>query len=192
MGGAGILPVAIHKSKLYFLFGKENKYEKSAPGFSDFGGGTEKGETQLDTAIREGHEELSGFLSKEYIQKVIDKKGLFQIDNKKYRTFILPIKYDESLVKYFNNNASLIHSKLHKHVFHKYRIFEKQEIKWIPVDELLNMKSEFRNFYSHILSRLVSKQHEIISFIKNSKKHSKTKKTKQRKHYHNHSVKNST
>jgi hypothetical protein len=38
--GAGILPTTIHNGKLYFLFGKEGKYEDSAPGFSDFGGGT--------------------------------------------------------------------------------------------------------------------------------------------------------
>jgi hypothetical protein len=39
MGAAGILPATIRNGKLWFLFGKENKYEKSAPGFSDFGGG---------------------------------------------------------------------------------------------------------------------------------------------------------
>ena len=38
--GAGILPTTIHKGKLYFLFGKEGKHEDSAPGFSDFGGGS--------------------------------------------------------------------------------------------------------------------------------------------------------
>ena len=39
--GAGILPTTIHNDKLYFLFGKENQYEDSAEGFSDFGGGTD-------------------------------------------------------------------------------------------------------------------------------------------------------
>ena len=52
--GAGILPTTIYKNKLYFLFGKENKYEDSAPGFSDFGGGKDNDETYLQTAIREG------------------------------------------------------------------------------------------------------------------------------------------
>ena len=42
--GAGILPTTIHNGKLYFLFGKEGKYEDSAPGFSDFGGGTDNNE----------------------------------------------------------------------------------------------------------------------------------------------------
>ena len=62
MPGSSILPVAIHKGKLYFLFGKENSLEDSAPGFSDFGGGIESGETAYQTAIREGSEELTGFL----------------------------------------------------------------------------------------------------------------------------------
>ena len=37
--GGGILPTTIHEGRLYFLFGKESKYEDTAPGFSDFGGG---------------------------------------------------------------------------------------------------------------------------------------------------------
>ena len=60
--GAGILPTTIHNNKLYFLFGRENKYEDSAPGFSDFGGGTDNSETFLETAVREAGEELTGFL----------------------------------------------------------------------------------------------------------------------------------
>ena len=43
--GAGILPTTIHQGKLYFLFVIEGKYEDSAPGFSDFGGGTDFSET---------------------------------------------------------------------------------------------------------------------------------------------------
>ena len=50
--GAGILPATIRNGKLWFLFGKENQYEKSAPGFSDFGGGVEKDETPLEKAVR--------------------------------------------------------------------------------------------------------------------------------------------
>ena len=62
MVGSSILPVAIHDNTLYFLFGKENPFEDSAKGFSDFGGGMERNESRLDTALREGSEELSGFL----------------------------------------------------------------------------------------------------------------------------------
>ena len=39
--GASILPVTIYNGKLYFLFGKERDIDEN-PGWSDFGGGTDK------------------------------------------------------------------------------------------------------------------------------------------------------
>ena len=66
--GAGILPTSIHRGKLYFLFGKENKYADT-PGFSDIGGGQDGNETFLQCAIREGTEELTGFLGRSKINK---------------------------------------------------------------------------------------------------------------------------
>ena len=57
--GGGILPATIHEGKLYFLFGKEGKYEDTAPGFSDFGGGTDNNESLIKTATREGGEEFN-------------------------------------------------------------------------------------------------------------------------------------
>mgnify|MGYP005661278921 FL=1 len=64
MVAGSILPMAIHNNKLYFLFGKENPLEKSAKGWSDFGGRLENSETPFSAAIREGSEELTGFLGK--------------------------------------------------------------------------------------------------------------------------------
>ncbi len=56
--GGGILPVAFHKGKIYFLFSREYSKSKTKRGlWSDFGGSKEKGETLLETAIREGFEE---------------------------------------------------------------------------------------------------------------------------------------
>ena len=79
--GAGILPTAIHNNKLYFLFGKENKYEESAPGFSDFGGGSDNNESYLKTAIREAGEELTGYLgSDDDVRKLLRKT--YVIDHK--------------------------------------------------------------------------------------------------------------
>ena len=54
MVGAGILPVSIYNKKVYFLFGKENKFEDFAPGWADFGGGQDNQESFLEIAIREG------------------------------------------------------------------------------------------------------------------------------------------
>ena len=79
--GAGILPTTIHNNKLYFLFGKENQYEDSAAGFSDFGGGTDNNEDFLETAIREGGEELTGFLGSDNdVKSMLKKYGTYNID----------------------------------------------------------------------------------------------------------------
>ena len=118
--GAVILPTTIYKNKLYFLFGKENKNEKSAPGFSDFGGGTDNNETFLQTAIREGCEELTGFLGSNIdLKKRLKKNGTYKIDYKSelnnkttYRMHIFPLEYDEKLPFYYNNNQKFIQKHL--------------------------------------------------------------------------------
>jgi hypothetical protein len=73
MVAGSILPVCIHNNQLYFLFGKENKKEKDAPGWADFGGGCEPRETPYQTALREGYEETSGFLQpKDLVKHVFE------------------------------------------------------------------------------------------------------------------------
>ena len=74
--GAGILPVTVHRGKVYFLFSREYIGSKDDGGlWSDFGGSKEKNESFFDTAVREGYEESGGFLG----NKSDIKKG------KKYR-----------------------------------------------------------------------------------------------------------
>jgi 8-oxo-dGTP pyrophosphatase MutT (NUDIX family) len=74
MVAGSILPVTIHNKKLYFLFGQESKFEDYAPGWSDFGGNCENGETPYKTALRESSEELTGFLGNSIeIKKLIKK-----------------------------------------------------------------------------------------------------------------------
>ena len=63
MGGS-ILPVTVINGKIYLLFGKERDIDEN-PGWSDFGGGTDKGESYIQTASREGMEEMTGFLGNE-------------------------------------------------------------------------------------------------------------------------------
>ncbi len=123
--GAGILPTTIYKNKLYFLFGKENKYEDTAPGFSDFGGGTDNKETYMETAIREGGEELTGFLgSDEELKKMLERNGTYNIDNKTphgsiYRIHIFPMTYDPLLPFYYNNNQRFLQKLLEPVVIKK-------------------------------------------------------------------------
>lgn len=185
--GAGILPTTIHDGKLYFLFGKENQYEDSAPGFSDFGGGTDNNESFLETAVREAGEELTGFLGNSTdIYHMLKKCGTYNIDyksngHKTYRMHIFPFQYNEYLPLYYNNNQRFLQTHLSKSVITKYKIFEKEEIRWIPIDKLKSMKSQFRNYFQDIIDIILSQQNEIKKFINNCKNKSTYKRRLRKK-----------
>jgi hypothetical protein len=169
--GAGILPTTIYKNRLYFLFGKENKYEDTAPGFSDFGGGTDNKETYVETAIREGCEELTGFLGSEGdVKQMLERSGTYNIDNKTphgsiYRIHIFPMSYDPLLPFYYNNNQRFLQKRLDPQVIKKTKIFEKEEIRWVCVDEIRKLKSQFRFFFKPIVDRLYNEREDIKKFI---------------------------
>jgi hypothetical protein len=165
--GAGILPTTLVNGKLYFLFGKENKYADT-PGFSDFGGGTEKGESYLATAIREGGEELTGFLgSDQDLKKMMLSRGTFNIDYKpsNYRMHILPFKYDTALPHYYNNNQKFLQKRLDPEVIKKSKIFEKAEIRWICEDDLNKMRNQFRSYFQNIIDLIIANKYKIKQFI---------------------------
>ena len=182
--GAGILPTTIYNNKIYFLFGKENKYEDSAEGYSDFGGGTDNKETYFNTAIREGGEELTGFLgSSSDIKKMLKKYGTYNIDYKSYPKFatyrmhIFPIEYNPFLSHYYNNNQRFLQKRLDQNVIKKSKIFEKEEIKWVCIDDILKMRKKFRSYFQNIVDIILDKREEITHFITKNLKHtiSKTK-----------------
>lgn len=174
--GAGILPTSIYKGKLYFLFGKENRYADT-PGWSDFGGGTDNNESFLQTAIREGSEELTGFLGDKNSIKSLLSKGSYFLDNKQYRMFIFSYPYDAMLPIYYNNNHNFIEEKLDKELIKTSKIFEKCEIKWVCIDDLNKMKNKFRPYFKNSIDDLLEKREEINKFIKKKlNSHSKTKK----------------
>lgn len=182
--GAGILPSTIHKGKLWFLFGKENKFEKSAPGFSDFGGGSESDESPLETAIREGGEELTGFLGTgEELREELSKSGTYTIDNpkSKYRTHIFPMKYDPHLEKFYNNNQKFIQSHLPESVIRKSKIFEKEEIRWTCIDDIPKMMPKFRFFFANTAKHILEHEAEIRAFLR-KKKDKQSKKRGKNKH----------
>ena len=178
--GAGILPTTLINGKLHFLFGKENKYEDSAPGFSDFGGGTDDNETFMQTAIREGGEELTGFLGSD-LKKMLKKHGTYNIDyksnpHKTYRMHIFPMEYNPFLELYYNNNQKFLQAHLDPEVIQQTKIFEKEEIKWICVDDLAKRKRDFRSYFQNIIDIIVEQKSDIERFIeKNLKKSTKKK-----------------
>lgn len=179
MPAASILPVAIHNNKLYFLFGKENALEDSAKGFSDFGGGVDSGETALQTAMREGSEELTGFLgTKEMIHKRLKKTGTYKIvyqfpprkeddpdEPNTYTVFIFPFEYDMSIVEYFNNNHAFLWERMDKKLLSSTKLFEKIKIEWFCEDELKKRGSEYRSFYKDIVDLIIEHKPHIRKFI---------------------------
>jgi 8-oxo-dGTP pyrophosphatase MutT (NUDIX family) len=170
--GAGILPTTIHNNKLYFLFGKENQYEDSAPGFSDFGGGADNSESFLETAIREAGEELTGFLGNDNdIRKLLVKYGTYNIDHKTdghktYRMHIFPLKYDELLPFYYNNNQRFLQKRLDPTVIKNSKIFEKSEIRWVCIDDLKKMRPQFRSYFQNIVDMILSQKDSIQHFMR--------------------------
>ena len=170
--GAGLIPCSIKNGKLYFLFGRENKYDDGYPNFwADFGGGTDKKETFLETAVREGTEELTGFLGSFDQIKNMLKKGTFDIDNTTegfgtFRTHIFPLEYDEKLPYYYNNNQQFLQKKLDQSLIKKSKIFEKSEIKWFSVDELVKRKKDFKKWYQEIINKIINSKNDIYKFIK--------------------------
>ena len=165
MGGS-ILPATIHNNKVYLLFGKEQPTDIN-PGWSDFGGGSEKGESFFSTAIRESSEELTGFLGDpNNIKQLLKKYGTYNIDYKAvghdtYRTHIFPMEYDDKLAFYYNNNQRFLQKKLDPKIIKSTTIFEKTEIKWFSFDDIKKQKSKFRTFYQNIVQDMLDKQDEI-------------------------------
>lgn len=171
MVAAGILPVSIYKNKLYFLFGKENPMEDSSPGWADFCGSTDKGETIIETCLREGSEELSGFLGDEkQLKKMIHQSGgAYKIKHNDYHIFIFFIKYDENLVKYYNNNHRFLWDRMDKKVLNDSKLFEKIEIKWFDKKELITNRNHFRSFYREIVDILLEHTDEIKKYALNAR-----------------------
>ena len=170
MGGS-ILPVTIHNNKIYFLFGKERDIDEN-PGWSDFGGGTDKGETFMQTAVREGGEELTGFLgTNRDLKKMLQKYGTYNIDYNSegyttYRCHIFPMDYDPMLPHYYNNNQIFLQKHLDEKIIKNTKIFEKTQIKWFSFDDIQKHHKDFRSFYKNVINLIIDNSSAIEKFVR--------------------------
>jgi 8-oxo-dGTP pyrophosphatase MutT (NUDIX family) len=157
--GAGILPISSINGRLFFLFGKEAESHL----WSDFGGGKENNESDFETAIREGSEELNGFLgSGENLRKMVETNNILTIHYEKYKIFLFIIKYDRNLPIYFKNNYEFIkNSHLFKEVKKNDGLFEKEEIKWFCLKDMEKQSKNFRMFYRPIL-KIIMREYDTL------------------------------
>lgn len=184
MVAGSILPVTIYKGKLHFLFGKENPMEDSSKGWSDFGGRMDTGETPFTAALREGGEELTGFLGddKDIRRKIKEAGGVYKISHNDYHVHMFYMDYDENLPRYYNANHRFLWERMDKQMLNDTKLFEKIEIAWFSIDDLMTRRSEFRGFYREIIDLFINDSSKIRSFIlslplKNSKRSNKKRKT---------------
>ena len=170
--GASILPITVHNGKILLLFGKERDIDEN-PGWSDFGGGTDKGESFLQTAVREGGEEMTGFLgSSDDIKRLLKRFGTFNLDYKSdngygtYRCHIFPMAYDDYLPHYYNNNQRFLQKRLPSSIIRNTKICEKTQINWFDINELAKRRSDFRGFYRNIIDLIVENKTELEKFAR--------------------------
>lgn len=155
--GAGILPLAKHKGKLYFLFSRETKDKnyKDSGLWSDFGGSSEKGENFFDTAIREGWEESMGIMgSKKDIKYILNNHTIGTVEIDGYKTYIILMKYNKKIIDIFENSYNKI-KKENIEKIGKNGLYEKDKIKWIEIKNLKKNIKIFRPFYKRIIYKLI-------------------------------------
>ena len=164
--GGGIMPVAMKNNTIYFLLGLENEYNDT-PGWADFGGGAKKGENMLETSLREGGEELNGFLgSGSDLKRLVTKNKIITLQYEKYASYLFQIPYDENLPLYFNNNFKFMKNNLKNVVKQEDNgLLEKSEIKWFSLDQIKREK-KYRPFFKNIINLLVKNYQNVKKKIK--------------------------
>jgi len=164
--GAGVLPVALHKGTLFLLLGQERHNNL----WSDFGGGTKQGETSLKTAIREGTEELSGYLG-DYneLENKLKKKYIAAYKDDRNTSYLFKQSYYLNLPSYFNKNNRFIEQYCCQNFIKADNgLFEKKRIKWYSINELQksNTKNIIRPHYYNIVLTICNNEKLIIDKIK--------------------------
>ena len=165
--GAGILPIALYRGTIFLLLGQE----RSNNLWSDFGGSSHKGERPFKTAIREGAEELNGFLGdEEELEEEVKKNMVIKISYDKYTTYVYRTKYNSDLPKYFINNNKFIESKVQNIIKNNYNgLYEKKSIEWFSLNKFKDKKTklqlleQIRPHYKEHINSIVKNNNLIIN-----------------------------
>ena len=186
MGGGGVIPVALHNGKLHFLFGQENDVIKDASknqDWGDFGGSAKPGESEMDTCVREGAEELNGFFGNKHdFRALLLKNQLLKLTYDTRVTHLMRVDYDERLPFYFNNNYRFIKetSNLRAIAAHPDNgYFEKSHVRWFTLEDLKRERGAFREYFRAFLDMIQYRAPEIRRLMQ---KKCKGKSHRQRSH----------
>tara|TARA_Y100000816_G_C25657197_1_gene349054 strand:+ start:31 stop:546 length:516 start_codon:yes stop_codon:yes gene_type:complete len=155
--GGGILPVAIKNNEIYFLFSREGMIPKTkiSGKWSDFGGSHENNETVFQTAVREGFEESNNmFESIDILKDTIKRNWITSIQTKTYITYLFKIDYDDNLPEKFEQHYNKVLRDNEELVLKYNGLYEKDRVKWIKLEDILEHKHEFRVWYIPILFKI--------------------------------------
>jgi transcription termination factor NusB len=94
---------------------------------------------------------------------------------------IFPFEYNHWLPHYYNNNQRFLQKRLPAKVFKTSKIFEKAEIRWVCVDDLKKMRSQFRSYFQNVVDMMLNQKESIKSFIEKRTTKKKTLKKSTRK-----------
>ena len=161
--GGGIIPVRIVNGELFFLFGRE----RSDGGWSDFGGAHEEGEETIDTAIREGYEELSGLLGNvEDILLDVKQNLVDTIENKTYVIYVYapsPTRHPnmKDLPDFFQRNYDFVNQTTPQLITDNNGLYEKTTVRWFSAAEAVAERETFRRFYRHMLDSVMRREMHI-------------------------------
>ena len=183
MGGGGVIPVALHNGDLYFLFGQENDVIKDASknqDWGDFGGSAKPGESETDTCVREGAEELNGFFgNKRDFKALLLKTQILKLTYDTRITHLMRVDYDERLPFYFNNNYRFIKETANLRAIAAHPengYFEKSHVRWFTLEDLKRERGAFREYFRAFLDMIQYRAPEIRRLMhKRSKSKSKGK-----------------
>ena len=76
------------------------------------------------------------------------------------------MEYNEWLPYYYNNNQRFLQEKLDPKIIRESKIFEKAEIKWFSVNDVIKHKKQFRSFYQNIVDLILKQKGPIDKFIR--------------------------
>ena len=141
----GVLPYAVDEGKRYYLVGRE-KHEDGWDGsgkWSDFGGDPE-GDSAVNGAAREFHEETMGFFGSErHIRTRLAKSKRFRVPGG--YMYLLRITYDP--------HAPSLFRRIHGYIMQcdtrncPDGLFEKTSIRWVGENELRDAMNQNENRY---------------------------------------------